>query len=311
MPAFHRAQGPAITSTEIMATTCRLDTRAEDRTPSRFRVARFDTDLVLAPWRPVTADIMEVSLAIPGTQFAQYVDACAEIEYTDASTIVVDLETYPCPLEPEEGYLVRLLATEHEWRLRHYGEPTSASGNEFYPFEWSDAHGGHWYSTLRTRQQDIGEQPHDILAAMTYSRWCNLLSNEPGPETWDFSCNTTRYRTRLAGLNLDLKGGALYFWLVATEPDGRRGRYHLLRPLAINLDGHFDDPLADLTDRTLPSGSCIDWCISWAAGDLPFTQMPSPGPNWLTQIESCGISIRGYSDLPTGTLLIKEFAIPQ
>ncbi len=304
-----------------------LDLRAPGRTPTHYRLARDAGDLPYAVWRPAPASVLDLPLLLPGHQQPSWATVAAEVQYDDLSIERVqaaqhvgsrgsgpNLPTVPAGHAPGAGYLARFTFTdEREWRVQQYNDTAPNPGNNFAPLDWSpvlDEAGqptgaGYGWSSERTRAIDVGETPNDIIAAHVYARWVN-----PAINVWDFSPNTTRLHCKLAGVDLDLKGGAAYFAVVCVHPNGTRSRHHLYgspgspRQLAIGQGlGNW------LTwDRVFPSSSSPDWVCSWASDGVGIPNMPS-GPSFA--IEAVEIVLRDFTAPPTGQLVIKELAIPQ
>jgi hypothetical protein len=275
--------------------------------PVSYRIAQVEADLPYADWRPQAA-VFDVAIQLPGYQSPGPATYALEVRYADMSTEVVVSPPItrgtptapPDPTVPPVNYLMRAtFETSLPLHCQQYNDTTPRPGNNFIPFDWSP---GYAWSTERTRGIDVGETPNDIIAAHTYARWT------PGsPNTWDFSPNTTTLHAKVAGQNLDLKGGKLYFAVLCVHPDGKRGRYHLYgngsRALTVGIENSFTE-----TTFTFPSSSNADWKCSFGADSVPIANMP-PGPSFA--IEAVELIIRDFSAPPTGQLRIKEFAVIQ
>jgi hypothetical protein len=285
-----------------------LNATSAGRFLTHYRIAQHVLDLPFADWRSASADAIDIPIRLPGYQVPSLATVAVECRYSTAETEIVTAQVgrgvvaEPPPPPPQENFLVRANCEfSCPWWLQQYNDTAPAAGNNFVPLDWSP---GFAWSTERTRAIDVGETPDDIIVAHIYARWVN-----PALNVWDFSANTTRYCMRLAGENLDLKGGAAYFAVVCVHPNGRRGRYHLYgasdspRALAIGTPAEFAE-----TYRNFPSGSSTDWRCSWASDGVGIPNIPS-GPSFA--IEAIEIILRDFSAPPTGKLMIREFGIPQ
>ncbi len=146
--------------------------------------------------------------------------------------------------------------------------------------------GGYIWTDASRWLIDTPENPHSVLALLTYAQWGAY------PNNLYINLNGTTAEFYLRGDDLDLKGGAAYFWLV-----DQYGRYHQ-RAIELTIgDGDWAFNSVDLgvdisgweNSWTVHSGSSLDY----------------------TTIRSWGISFIGFPPgvEPTGVLALDEFTI--
>jgi len=299
---------PGLPVDQVVGATVRV--QLTNGMPTHYRLAQFAADLGYGSWQAAPGATFDLPVWLPGFQQASPACWALEAKYADDSTEILVTPAItrgavvmpPPDLPNPPGYVMRAtFATGVPYHCQQYNDTMPAPGNNFWPFDWSSELGGYAWSTERTRAIDVGETPDDIIAAHVYARWM------PGaPNVWDFSPNTTALKAVLGSKNLDLKGGKLYFAVLCTHPDGKRGRYHLYgssRAVGVGTGDAFVE-----TSIAFPSGSNADWRCSFGADGVPIGQMP-PGPSFA--IEAVELIIRDFSAPPTGQLRIKEFAVVQ
>lgn len=172
----------------------------------------------------------------------------------------------------------------------------SFSGNIFYPTTWHTKGGAEnsgFISTDHSRWAiDSPENPDSVLALLTYRNWTR---SEP------IDLRGATVSLQLRGDMLNLKGGAIYFWVLDNET---RMRWHYVAEPLTFVEGAWG-PAVSITLTNNPDL----WHNSW---DSP-PQGAAPGNlnDVLASVDSYGISFVGFptGDEPTGRLSLDNLSI--
>ena len=174
-----------------------------------------------------------------------------------------------------------------QWVSYAYHGNEHNSGNVYYPLSIGSrdgSNGAYGWSDDSRWVIDTPEQPHSVLALMTYTEWAGCKSVH-GDLDISFS---------LSGRNLDLKGGRVSFWF--TNGDAR---FHTAAPLTLPGTGwgQFEIRIA--------AEDAANWQMSWSRDGREGKFDLANG------IDSIGIAIRGFENgvKPTGVLAIDDFKI--
>lgn len=170
------------------------------------------------------------------------------------------------------------------WVSYDYNGGLTGGGNVFYPAS-HDSDGFIWTDDSRWRI-DTPESPDSILALLTYPRWHN-----PAYSTLYIYPKDAQFDLR--GVDLDLKGGQAFWWVV--DANGRY--YNTGNPLTV-VNGSW-------TANSVLNGPLGgNWTQSWAVAG------PVAGP-LLDKVISFGIGFTGFplGNKPTGRLEMRNFRI--
>jgi hypothetical protein len=267
------------------------------------RFAHVRADLLYASWEPVPAGVRTIvkPWTFGGRALRRWQEVFAELQLSDGTTRVISGTELPrdvtsvlgLPLEAQPlGYALYFDFSQHAHSFASYHDQPGGRFNTFDPLYWHPD--GYGWNTHHIRNVDVGETPVCILAALTYARWIN------GADWVDIDNRSYTFQLG-GGRDWNLYGGSAYFFVVAPDALDQRksGRYHLVdRPLSIGTPAEFAQ-----TTWMVPSSS--GWQCSWARDGHPINEMSHP---LLTKVEHFGISLRGYSQIPTGVFAIRRFS---
>lgn len=290
----------------------RLDTSDGGRAPRRYRLARHIKDLPLAAWTEIDAPIMDIPWMFPGFVLHRSTPVFAEVEYETGAPLILTAHEHfrlaGTPMLPRQPYNLdadhrfKLKFETSSWPLVHYndGGPSLYNyplRNNFMPLDWSPLaeDGGYCWSSEFTRGVDRNERPPDIIVGRIAQK------DFDRKKLFDLCAPYNQLSCKLAGEDLDMKGGHVGFALLCMFKDHPHGRYHLQQPLEIGKDEAFAETRIALGDE--PS----HWRISFAGEGAPLDSLP-PTPD-LSRIGAIEIIFRDFAAPPTGKFKIKELAV--
>lgn len=166
------------------------------------------------------------------------------------------------------------------WSAYDYNGGMNSENNVFYPV--TRLPGEFLVDSSRWRI-DTPETPDTVLAMLTYPSWAdsNITTMNLG---------FVEAKFKLKGTNLDLKGGQVYFWVVANALGGGVGRWHKTsQPLDVGNGVWGAENVVDI-------GPAAGWQKTWQSGTAT-----SP---YFDKVLSWGISFMGFANgvNPTGAL---------
>ena len=180
------------------------------------------------------------------------------------------------------------------WQVYDYAQSVRAGGRDVYWAPTWEPRGGVrgsgyiWADDARW-SIDTPEQPHSVLALMTWRQW--VLR---GP----VDLRGAQLAVYLRGDNLDLKGGACYFWALSLR---HSTRWHFSgRPLPIARGAWSASPAT----VTLDVDESL-WHRSWAQRAPAFGALAEV----LAECDSYGFSFVGFAEKPTGRFCLDEFSL--
>lgn len=172
----------------------------------------------------------------------------------------------------------------------------SFTSNIFYPTTWRKLGGNEnsgFISTDHSRWAiDYPENPDSVLALLTYRNWTR---SEP------IDLRGAAVSMQLRGDVLDLKGAAIYFWVLDNES---RMRWHYIAEPLTYVEGSWG-PAVSITLTNNPDL----WHNSW--NSPPPGAPPGNLNDVLASVDSYGISFVGFptGDEPTGRLSLDNLSI--
>jgi len=179
------------------------------------------------------------------------------------------------------------------WAAYDYSAGMPGGANVFYPASHEPTggaeQGGHIWADDSRWRIDTPENPHSILALLTYPKWII-----PGKTMDIHPCEVSFY---LRGDDLDLKGGQAFFWVLDAT-----GRYHK-RNHPLNIGNGCWGAKNSITIGSVADG----WHHSWGP---TYPLPPMSGPDFNT-IYSWGISFTDFPEgvKPTGIIRMSDFVI--
>lgn len=267
-----------------------------------MRVASTAEELALSDWRAYS----------PETEFwmrTGYHERTIYAEFRDSGGTVTALQTIVPAFDESLGtnYAVPTLtaiqpagspdiwrqdfnAGHEAWTIYDFNSGDPNGANVFYAASHHSTGGvndsGYIWADNSRWLIDTPESPHSILALLTYPQWGTY------PNNLKIDLNGTRAEFYLRGDDLDLKGGAAYFWVL--DDYGRYKQYDI--QLAIG-DGTWAFNSIDL------GADQAGWVQSWSK--TPGAQLD------FTKVWSWGIGFVGFTPgvEPTGVLALDEFTI--
>jgi hypothetical protein len=175
------------------------------------------------------------------------------------------------------------------WSAYPYNAGMPHWGNVFYPAtHFSD---GYIVTDASRWAIDTPEDPDSVLAMLTYPSWI-----DPALTTMNLGGSVVSFD--LMGLDLNLRGGHAFFWVVAGSPQGIDARwYKKVDPLVIG-DGVWG------ARNLVTVDVWPDWTKSWDGG----YGVTAP---YFDKVKSWGIGFVGFpeGDMPSGALALRDFKI--
>ena len=182
-----------------------------------------------------------------------------------------------------------------KWAVYEYEASVVEGRNVFLPVTWVESGGvrdsGYVYAEDLQWSIDTPEVPHSILAFIYYRKW-----NNDGP----VDIRDAPLSVYLRGDNLDLKGGACYFWALNERV---MTRWHLnSAPLTIQNGAWADEPASTILQNNEQL-----WNRSWHKDP----DDPGSLDDILKECDSFGFSFLGFQSKVTGRICMDELHIGQ
>ena len=179
------------------------------------------------------------------------------------------------------------------WHVYDYARCAAAGRDVYFAATWEDRGGvndsGYIWADDSRWSVDTPENPHSILALMTWRQW-----HLRGP----VDLRDTPLSLYLRGENLDLKGGYCTFWVLCRRLSTR---WHFAaQPLPIEPIGWAKTP----TVVTLDDDES-QWHRSWTVPG----NAPASLHEVLGEVDSYGLAFVGFSQAVTGRLAMDEFQL--
>lgn len=179
------------------------------------------------------------------------------------------------------------------WCAYDYAACLATDHDVYRPAHWESKGGvnnsGYIWVNDSQWSIDTPENPHSILALMTWRQW---YLRDP------VDLRDATLSVFLCGDNLDLKGGRCLFWVMNRQLCTRT---HLVgHPLRIEPNRWPETP----NSVTLANAESL-WRRSWTVPGRPIPRLDDV----LGAVESYGFSFVGFSEKVTGRFAIEEFEL--